>query len=88
MVMSYESIEDWRADHLRVKNSPNDTKLLASVVRKVENSPQEVQRQIKDELMGIMMEKDPNGFFRMLVKQIPKGKMLVIKSKKDPWFKV
>lgn len=86
--MSYASVEEWRKDHERVTKSPNDSKLLQSVARKIDNSSEEVKEQITDELMSVMMEKDPKAFFRLLVKRLPPGSTLILKSVDDPWFEV
>lgn len=88
MIMSYETFEDWKKDHEKLQRQPNDKMFLDSIVRKVDNSPKDVQEKIKDALMSKMMEDNPELFFRMLKKSIPEGKILFVKSKKDPWFKV
>jgi len=84
---SYESFEEWKADLERVRKHPNDTHLIAYVVKCVDNSSESIRNEIRDYLSSATLESNPMLVLQQIAKANP-GYRVVIKSAEDIWFEV
>lgn len=84
----YETLTEWEKDMDFYREHPNDTQFLNYIVQKINKSPQTLRLEIEDIVQGDMMEKDPGRFFSLVARNKAPGKVLVINTRQDPWFRV
>lgn len=82
----YESFRDWEVDMERLRQNSNDIKLFEHVKNRFDVSSAEVKEQVQSYLQGVQFENNPVGVGAQLAKKY--RKILVVKTKQDPWWDV
>lgn len=85
---SYKSIEEWYSDLKVVRENPNDEAFVQHVAAKVNNSPEELRRQIKKEMYYSIYEKQNDYKYILSLMNETESKFLIINSEEFPWFEV
>ena len=86
--MKYNSIEEWREDMDVLEANPNDVHWVATVAERMGRSSDAIQEQIRETIENAVMDENPIGFFKMVMRRLPDHEkyILIIKSHDDPWF--
>lgn len=84
----YKSLEEWKKDMKIIEDHPNDRTFINLVTSKVNQSEEKVRNAIKSELESAVFEKDEYRYVLLVSKDCDPNKMLLVKSKSNPWFEV
>jgi len=83
----YETIEEWKSDMDIFKNNPEDTRFLASVANRLNQSSVSIQEEVKEIVEDDMFEQDPLRYMDMVSRRSP-DTVVIINTLDDPWFEV